>query len=157
MVMVVEPVRRRVQRMLALLLGEAARPLRFLITGGTAGVLQLAILWVLTERGGWHPLLANLIAFLLSAQLNFALSVVFTWHDRRSGRLTRGQLLTRWIAFHGSIAGSAALNQVVAAAARLVLPTLEAAMVGIIVAAGVNFLSNDRLIFRHHPEPTRAA
>ena len=157
MVMVVEPVRRQAQRMLVLLLGEAARPLRFLITGGTAGVVQLAILWALTEHAGWHPLIANLVAFLLSAQLNFALSVVFTWHDRRSGRLTRRQLLTRWIAFHGSIAGSAVLNQAVSAAARVVLPTLEAAMVGIIVAAGINFLSNDRLIFRHRAEPTRVA
>lgn len=157
MVAALKPAKGRINGLLALLLGEAARPLRFLITGGTAAVLQLAILWALTEQGGWHPLLANLVAFLLSAQVNFALSMIFTWHDRHCGRLTRRQLLTRWVAFHGSIAGSAVLNQAVSAAARAVLPTLEAAMVGIIVAAGVNFLSNDRLIFRHRAEPTRAA
>src|SRR5438445_13556697 len=90
------------------LLTAAARPLRFGITGGSAGLLQLALLAFLV-RHGWHAIPANLVAFLTAAQLNFLLSTVFTWHDRRAV----GKLWRRWLAFHSAIAGMALLNMLV--------------------------------------------
>src|SRR5919197_4098509 len=61
---------------------RAARPLRFALTGGLAGLLQLGLLALLMGRG-WPAAPANAVAFLLAAQVNFALSSVFTWRDRR--------------------------------------------------------------------------
>ena len=128
-----------------LLCGDAARPLRFALTGGGAGVTQLALLALLT-RHGWPDLAANGVAFLLAAQVNFALSVTFTWRDRADGR----GLLRRWLAFHAAIAGMAVVNMLVFALARAVAPALVASLLGIGVAAAGNFVVGDRLVFREH-------
>jgi putative flippase GtrA len=120
-----------------------ARPVRFAITGGLAGLMQLALLKLLTDYG-WQALVANVVAFLLAAQLNFALSSLFTWRDRGAGR----SLGRRWLAFHGSIASMAAVNLAAFAAARLALPDLVASASGICAAATGNFFIGDRLVFR---------
>lgn len=115
------------------LFGDAARPL--------------------LTRQGWPELAANGAAFLLAAQINFALSVTFTWRDRLAGQ----GLWRRWLAFHGAIAGMAVVNMLVFAAARAALPALAASALGIGVAAVGNFVVGDRLVFRGHaPAPTLA-
>jgi putative flippase GtrA len=126
-----------------LLFAQAARPLRFAITGGFAGLLQLGLLAALA-RHGWEPWVANLTAFLLAAQVNFALSTVFTWRDRA----TTDGLYRRWLVFHGTISSMAVLNIGVYAIARTALPYLPSAAAGIAVAALGNFLLGDRLVFR---------
>lgn len=126
-----------------LLLTDGARPLRFTFTGGTAGLIQLALLALLTGQG-WPAAPANAFAFLLAVQVNFGLSSLFTWRDRPA--LT--PLWRRWLAFHGAIAAMTALNGLVFLAAHPVLPTLPAAALGIAIAAGGNFLLGDRLVFR---------
>ena len=139
--------REGVQHTLTLLLSDAARPLRFIVTGGVAGILQLGLLAALTHHG-WEPILANAVAFLLAAQVNFALGSIFTWRDRRPGKWTVRTLLRRWVRFHGSIAGTALLNGGVFVATHTVLPTLVAAGLGIGAAAVVNFMVGDCLVFR---------
>lgn len=126
-----------------MLFSQQARPVRFAITGGLAGLLQLTLLTLLTDYG-MHALLANILAFLLAAQFNFVLSSLFTWRDRRSTE----SIGRRWLVFHGSIAGMAVVNMAVFAASRLVLPNLEASAAGICAAAVGNFLIGDRLVFR---------
>jgi putative flippase GtrA len=132
----------------AVLLSERARPLRFVFTGGLCGLIQL-VLFTLLERGGWlslSPLISNSVAFLLSAQVNFLLSVKLTWGDRQPER--RSGLLARWLTFHGSILGTALLNQLVFLLAHLFLPNLVAVVLGIAVAALANFVLLDRQVFR---------
>ncbi|WP_038038421.1 GtrA family protein [Thermorudis peleae] len=130
------------------------RLLRFAIVGGVAGSVQLGLLAGLT-RAGLHPFLADLVAFLSAAQINFALSQWFTWRDRR---LTGSGLVARWLAFHTMIAGTACLNFLVFWAADRVLPHLVAAALGIAVAALVNFLGGDRLVFAPlAPAPARVS
>ncbi len=125
------------------LLSDPMRVLRFLCTGGIAACVQLVILDVLVKHG-WSDTVANLVAFLLSAQLNFALSSTFTWRDRS----TAAPLWRRWLVFHGAIAGMAVFNMMVFALAHTVLPALEAAALGIAAAAMGNFILGDRLVFR---------
>jgi putative flippase GtrA len=127
----------------ALLRSPVARPLRFALTGGLAGLLQLGLLALLTGRR-WPAAPANAVAFLLAAQVNFALSSLFTWRDRRR----TASLWRRWLAFHGAIAAMALVNQGVFLAMRTVLPALAAAAAGIAVAALGNYLLGDRLVFR---------
>jgi putative flippase GtrA len=126
---------------------EQARPLRFILTGSLAGLSQIGLLAVLL-RLAVSPLLANGIAFLLAAQLNFLLSLLFTWRDRHEINRASRQLLQRWLTFHGSILGTAILNQLIFALTQIRLPALLAAGLGIVSAAIANFFLMDRLVFR---------
>ena len=129
------------------LLSERARPLRFAVTGGLAGLLQLALLALLT-RHGWDSILANVVALLLSTQANFALSYLFTWRDRRPHEGTPPVVFVRWAAYQGSVAGTALLNMLVFVATRAVLPPLVASAAGLAVGASGNFVIGDRFVFR---------
>lgn len=122
---------------------SGARPLRFALTGGLCGLLQLGLLALLVGRG-WPEVPANAVAFVLAAQVNFGLSAVFTWRDRR----TEHPWWRRWLAFHAAIAAMALVNQAVFLAAHTVVPALAAAATGIAVAALGNYLVGDRLVFR---------
>lgn len=139
----------------AILLSERARPLRFVFTGGLCGLIQL-LLFTLLEHSGWLPLIANTVAFLLSAQVNFLLSVKLTWGDRTLQQpQRRSGLLARWLTFHGSILGTALLNQLVFLLAHLFLPSFVSVVLGIGVAALANFVLLDRQVFRtSHPSST---
>lgn len=134
-----------VSSLLVWLFSDAARPLRFIITGGTAGLIQLALLTGF-ERIGWNAVLANGVAFLLAAQVNFLLSSFFTWHDRPLSVPTRA-LTRRWLAFHGSIGSTALLNEGVFILAHLWLPSLVSSALGICVAAIINFLVINHYVF----------
>ncbi|MGH2583650.1 MAG: GtrA family protein [Dehalococcoidia bacterium] len=119
---------------------------------GCAGRYSSGLLAVFLAAG-WRAIPANAVAFLLSAQLNFALSRWFTWGDRRKLGPAR-----RWLAFHGSIAGTALLNQCVFVVAQVATPDLVASALGIGAAAVVNFLLQDRLVFRgRRPRPASPA
>jgi len=141
-----------------LVLSSAARPLRFAGTGGTAGAAQLLLL-ILMTHGGWNAILANGAAFLIAAQVNFVLSVTFTWRDRCSA----GSLTRRWFLFHASIALMALVNMLIFALTRSVLPTAVASLAGIGAGAVGNYFMGDRVVFHHrivifgtcrrHPSP----
>jgi putative flippase GtrA len=135
------------------LLSPAARPLRFIGTGVTAAAIQLGILTLLIHLG-WHDIPANIVAFLLAAQVNFALSYNLTWHDRHAP----GTRLRCWLLFHGSIALMALLNMLVFLAARSMAPAVVASALGIGAGALGNYLTGDRLVFhrrRVHDAPAR--
>ena len=66
--------------------------------------VQLWLLHALTE-GRWSPILANSMAILLSTQVNFVLSYLFTWHDRRPAEGTAHAVLGQWATYQGAVAG----------------------------------------------------
>jgi putative flippase GtrA len=136
------------------LLSERARPLRFAVTGGLAGLLQLALLALLT-RHGWNSIPANAVALLLSTQANFALSYLFTWRDRRPHAGTAPVVFVRWAGYQGSVAGTALLNMLVFVATRTVLPPLVASVAGLAAGASGNFVIGDRFVFRRHQNAAR--
>lgn len=143
------------RRLMALLLHPTARPIRFAFVGGLGALTQLVSLRVLTFQG-IHPLPANTVAFLLAAQVNFSLSQLFTWRDRRPQHWTAAILARRWAAFHGAISASALVNLIVFAFARHHMPQMLAAMLGIALASGVNFGMHDRVTFRHRKPKAEA-
>lgn len=148
---------RRPRWVAAVALASSGRPVRFALTGGVAGLSQLALLAVFTGRG-WAPGPANVVAFLLAAQLNFLLSSTVTWRDRASGAGRGRDHGRRWLAYHGAIGGMAALNMLVYSMARHVAPVLAASALGIMAAAVGNFVVGDRLVFRSRAaaHPSRA-
>ena len=60
------------------LLSDSARPLRFVSVGFLASAVQLGLFATLIHHGV-NPLAGNALAFLISVQVNFALSSTFTW------------------------------------------------------------------------------
>lgn len=139
-------------RMLLLARSTAPRLVRFAGTGLIAGAMQLALLHFWLARG-WDGLLANSVAYLVSAQVNFLLSATFIWGDRRDGLWRPRTLLHRWVAFHVAILSTALLNQAVFVVAEQVVPALVAAGLGIGAGALVNFLVQDRLVFIPRRQP----
>lgn len=121
----------------AFLGSRAARPLRFVCTGGLAALVQLAILDALID-GRWAAIPANAVALLVSTQVNFVLSYLFTWRDRRPIAGTRLAVLRRWATYQGSVFVAAWAD----------LHALVASALGTAVAALVNFVAGDRLVFR---------
>jgi len=65
--------------------GELYRFLKFCAVGASGVVVNLGILWLLTELSGLYYLLSNAISIELSIVSNFMLNDAFTFSDRRSG------------------------------------------------------------------------
>jgi putative flippase GtrA len=77
-------------------LSIAMRLIRFAGVGTLCYLIQLGLMHGLEHV--MHLYYADLVAFLLSAQVNFALSQVFTWGDRQHAE----PLMTRWAKFNAS-------------------------------------------------------
>jgi putative flippase GtrA len=125
----------------------AGRPLRFALTGGLAAVYQLTLLALLT-RLGWPDEPANVVAFVLSTQLNFVLSSRVTWRDRLAATDGKAGPWRRWLAYQASTASMAVINLLIYTFARHLMPDLAAAALGIAAGALGNFMLGDRLVFR---------
>jgi len=130
----------------------SARLVKFAMVGGFCGLVQLAILHTLVTSG-LEEHLANLVAFIISMELNFALHQFVTWRDRWSPSLHPAKLLGRLLLFNASASSTGVINQGVFAIFNLFIWYLPAAAIGIGVAAFTNFLLNDRLIFRMWSPP----
>ena len=127
--------------------GTGARVRRFALVGITCGLVQLGLLQVIVQ-GNVHENLANLAAFALSVQVNFTLSQLYTWRDRRMSTRGPPELVRRLFVFNGAAATTGVVNQGIFGLANLLIWYLPAAALGIAVAAVTNFLLNDRLVFR---------
>ncbi|WP_199256257.1 GtrA family protein [Mycolicibacterium mengxianglii] len=66
----------------------------FVLVGLVCLAVQFAIFHLLQPK--LHLYAAEVVAFLTSAQLNFALSHLFTWRDRRGAR----RVVLRWAKFN---------------------------------------------------------
>jgi putative flippase GtrA len=125
---------------------RAARPLRFAFTGSLAMLAQLTLLAVLASKR-WPPLTADATAIAVSTEINFILSYLVTWHDRRPRSGSRA-IAWRWAAYHASVGGAALINMLVFAVARSDLNVLLASALGTGVGAIANFFTSDRIVFR---------
>ena len=129
------------------------RVVRFAIVGIACFLVQLGLLYLLDRV--LHLYIAELFAFLLSAQLNFALSQVFTWGDRQHTE----QLRMRWIKFNAS-----ALLSVTAINAtsfwllvQAGLPYWAAMLIANVASTMWTFVMNHFVVFKEeqrHPSPT---
>lgn len=139
----------KIQGLSASLYSRAARPLRFIFTGGVAALVQLSLLHLLM-MAGWTTMLANVVAFFCSAQVNFLMSFFFTWRDRQpeSENARKNTFVARWLKFHSSILVTAVFNQAVFLCASFFMPTMFASALGIVLTAFVNFFALNMLVFR---------
>jgi putative flippase GtrA len=77
-------------------LSITVRIIRFAAVGTLCYLVQLGLMQAL--RHSMHLYYADVIGFLLSAQLNFLLSQIFTWGDRQHAE----SLMVRWAKFNAS-------------------------------------------------------
>jgi putative flippase GtrA len=122
------------------------RALRFALVGVLCfGVQYLALR--LLVAAGLSATPADAVGFLLSAQLNFTLSMLFTWGDRK--KAFTGTQRTRWASFNASVLITLALNTGVFQLCRPI-GDLPASAFGVIVGAVGNYAICDLLVFRTH-------
>ena len=117
---------------------------RFGFVGVTCFFVQLGLLNVL--QSVWHIYVADVIAFLISAQVNFALSRWLTWGDRRHAQ----RLGWQWIKFNASAFVSATLFNagVLWALVHLGLRIWLAMLLANLVTACCTFTLNHFVVFR---------
>lgn len=106
-----------------------------------------AILYGLVHYAGIDPHVAYFITAIFSIEASFFLNRYFNWRDRP------GSFLRQLIAFHITKTGTLIITQLLFAAFLAVHVQYMVAMVlntGLITM--VNYVSNDRFVFRHrHP------
>ena len=143
-----------------------ARVVRFGMVAGSCTVLQLLILEFL-NRLGVNRVLANGIGFVISAQMNFALSALFTWRDRkpRLARHTRSQnasragvWVARWAKFNITALVALAINELVFvtalhAGAALIIGSAAGILTGAVVTFSVNHFVTFRDSTRNKTKP----
>lgn len=56
---------------------------KFLVSGGVATLVNLGVLYALTEFAGWHYLLSAVVAFAVAFCFSFSLQKFWTFRDRR--------------------------------------------------------------------------
>jgi putative flippase GtrA len=122
------------------------RALRFMSVGTICTLLQIGLLHLF----GYVLLaaLANALAFIVSAQLNFALSYRVTWHD--ADRKTGLALGLAWLQYNALIVVTAGVNTVAFVMFRDILsgPDAVAVLFAGVISTTVTFIVNHRLIFR---------
>jgi putative flippase GtrA len=135
------------------LLRRGRRQLLFLCVGATCFLVQYTALTAMAAAGTYRPV-ANALGFVISAQLNFALSARLTWRDRP---LTAARALwARWASYNGIALISLAVNTAVFAVAFHRLGNLPAAALGVLAGMCVTYLVCDVLIFRDRRTPGTA-
>jgi len=130
--------------------GNARRFGRFSLVGFIGAILQLTLVWLLTECFGVLSTAAMVVAVEITILHNFAWHERFTWGNR--GLKSSRQLALRLWRFHAgnglvSLAGNTALMYCLVE--RLKAPVLPAAMGAIVICSLANFLIADRWVFRH--------
>lgn len=132
------------------LIARTPRLIRFGAVGSTCALLQLLALGLLGQLG-FELHVANVIAFTLSTQVNFALSSGITWRERRGPRTARGNAARRLAGYNVLALGSLLINQAVFAVALPHLPYLVAGVVGILAGMLLTYAVSGQLLFRRQP------
>jgi cellulose synthase/poly-beta-1,6-N-acetylglucosamine synthase-like glycosyltransferase/putative flippase GtrA len=125
--------------------GRHDRKARFVVVGGVCFTVQFLILEALVHLGVGATG-ADVVGFAVSAQLNFALSSVVTWGDRRpSGRRA---WLYRGAGYNATALISLLVNGVVFGLVHQRLGHLLSAAVGVLAGMVVTYLVCNFVIFR---------
>ena len=120
----------------------------FMAVGTIGFIAQLAALWALTNRLGFHYLLATAVATELAILLNFLGHECWTWADRPGGPIEAVARLLRFNLTNGaiSLAGGLVIMPVLIEMGRV--NYLLANVVAVGVCSVANFIAADRIVFR---------
>ena len=128
-------------------LDRTPRLVRFGFVGGTCALIQLLFLDLLVQANiELH--LANATGFILSTQLNFALSSLITWRDRVAPSDHPTSLARRLAGYNALALTSLIINQAVFTLAVNAIHYLAAATLGILAGMLLTYVVSGRVIFR---------
>ena len=127
-------------------LARLPRPVRFAAVGATCAALQLLGLALLV-RLGVEQHVANALAFLLSTQVNFALSAAVTWRNRLAAGGSPTAVAWRLAGYNAMALGTLVVNQAVFALALPAVHYLAASALGILAGMLLNYTVSGRVIF----------
>jgi len=127
-------------------LNRVPQPVRFGTVGGLCALLQLAFLHALVSIG-LEKSVANFVALLTLAQVNFFLSLRVTWAERRARDSTGSRLIDTMARFNAMVAVSVVVNQLTFELASTRANYLVAGGSAILVAGLLNYLASDRIVF----------
>jgi len=124
------------------------RWLRFTAVGIVGFIVQLAALWVLTNRLHFHYLAGTVMATELAILLNFFNHEWWTWSDRPAGGQEAIRRLVRFHVANGaiSLAAGALMMPLLIELGRLHYLIANVITVGVCSVA--NFVAADRIVFR---------
>ena len=126
-----------------------ARPLRFVIVGVCATIVQLVCLELLLEHA-MPDMWSDLIGFVLGAQVSFTLHASFTWRDRPMGGVR--DIGWHWLRFMATIASTAVLNDGIFLRAAQHVPVLIASVLASVAVSGLNYLIANLVVFHVAPQ-----
>jgi putative flippase GtrA len=125
---------------------------KFGLVGTWGFMVNMSILWFLTEVGGLYYLLSSIVAVEIALINNYVLNDLWTWQDR--GKPGKREYLKRMLKYH--ITASAAMLTNISILwffTELVgIYYLVSNIFGILCGAALNFFVNDRWTFRHRKE-----
>ena len=128
--------------------GEASRFLKFCLVGASGVVVNLGLLWILTEVAGLFYLVSAAFSIEISILSNFALNELWTFRDR--ARSTKG-ILKRVVKFNLICVGGLVINLVVLAALTELLGVyyMISALFGIAAATLWNYTMSAMWTWRY--------
>ena len=115
--------------------------LAFLFVGGSATLVQLALLLLFVEVFGSAEVIASASAYLLSSAYNYLLNYYVTFGSRQSHWVTLPK-------FIGVVAVGVAVNTSVFALCLPYLPYMAAQIIAILAALVTNFILHKFWIYR---------
>ena len=122
-----------------------SRLLKFCVVGGSGVVVNMGVLYLLTEYFRIPYYIASLIAIEMSILSNFFLNHIWTWKDRG------GSLWLKLFRYHVGVAGTAFLFNyilLIVLTGWLGIYYLLSNLIGITVGTILNYLVNDRWTFK---------
>lgn len=121
---------------------------RYALVGGSGVFVNLGTLFVLVEAFSWSPAVAAILAIETSILSNYTLNRFWTWRDRGPVAFSIGR-------YHAVSLVGMAIQWACLAVGYYVfgLYYLLAALIGIVVAMGWTFFSNDRFTFATLKKP----
>lgn len=123
-----------------------SRELVFAAIGLFVAAVGTLVLVVLVEVAGVNPHFAYVAQAATAIELNFALSRLVTWRDRRA---TGSGVAVTWLRFHATRAVTVPLNQFLFSALVLAGGNYVVANVVCVGAvSAINYIAGDRWIFR---------
>lgn len=136
-------------------LDRVPRLIRFGAVGTVCALFQLVVLSALVHlQLELH--LANTLAFIISTQLNFTLSSLITWRDRRAPSHSLVIGARRLAGYNVLALGSLLINQVVFALSLHFVSYLLAGLSGILAGMFLTYAISGRLLFRRALTATAA-
>jgi dolichol-phosphate mannosyltransferase len=124
-------------------LPDVSRLAKFTVVG-ISGVFVNMGAYTYLIGSGMQPAYASAVSVEASILSNFALNDLWTFRDRRSGKV-----VIRLLLFHLSrLAGAMANVAAVALLTALGLDPIMSNMLGIILGMAVNFYTSDRVVWR---------